>query len=75
MKKKADKSVAPKTADFRKMSVEEKLLLTDELYQKAVEDGTFKRYLQERQRGIEEVAHRWQRLRERLLPNCPPVAR
>ena len=62
-------------AELHKMSMEEKFHLMDELYRKAVEDGTFNRHLQARKRGVEEVARRWQRLRERLLPNCPTGAR
>lgn len=57
------------------MSIKDKLLLMDQLYQKAVEDCSVERYRREREKGVEEVTRRWQLLRERLLPNCPTVAR
>jgi len=56
------------------MTIEEKLLLMDELYMRAVEDGSLERYRREREKGVEEVMCRWQRLRERLLQNSQTVA-
>jgi hypothetical protein len=61
--------------DSRRMSIEDKLLLMDQLYQQAVEDGSLERYRRERQQGVKEVRRRWQLLRERLLPKHPTVAR
>ncbi len=55
----------------RNMSIEEKLFLMDQLYQRAIEDGSLERYRREREKGVEEVRRRWQLLRERLLSNSP----
>ena len=57
--------------DFRTMSIEEKFNMMDELYRKAVENGSLKRYLKARRRGVEEVARRWQRLRELTSSKFP----
>jgi hypothetical protein len=59
--------------DTRRMSIKDKLLLMDQLYQQAVEDGSLEQYRREREQGVKEVRRRWQLLRERLLQkfsNC-----
>jgi len=61
----------PRERYSRNMSIEEKLFLMDQLYQRAIEDGSLERYRREREKGVEEVRRRWQLLRERLLSNSP----
>lgn len=63
MTKKAVNSTNRGAADFRNMSMEEKFWQMNELYRKAAEDGSLKRNLKARKRGVEEVARRWQRLK------------
>lgn len=75
MIRKALSSSKPRRKSFRNMSIDEKFLLMDQLYLKAVQDGSLERYRREREEGVEEVRRRWQLLRERLLPNLPTVSR
>jgi hypothetical protein len=75
MKRKTIASSRYSGKDSPHMSIKDKLLLMDQLYQKAVEDCSLERYRREREKGVEEVRRRWQLLRERLLPNCPTGAR
>jgi hypothetical protein len=57
------------------MSIEEKLRLMDELYWRAAQDGSLERYRREREKGVEEVRRRWQRLREHFLKHPSYVSR
>jgi hypothetical protein len=71
MKTKTGTSSNYSKKDFWTMSIEEKFNMMDELYRKAVQNGSFKRHLKARRRGVEEVARRWQRLRELTSSEFP----
>jgi len=71
MKQKTGTSTRYSGKDSRRISMKDKLLLMDQLYQQAVEDGSLEQYRRGREQGVKEVRRRWQLLRERLLPKHP----